>query len=254
MIDNRFFDGSTTNYGLVKTFKYDMTILPWGSMEPHNFHLPYLTDGIIAYEISSRTATQAFNDYGLKCMVLPVVNLGSQNLGQVELPFCIHASYETQFGILKDIVSSMARQGQDKLLIINGHGGNSFKNMIRDLNEIYPSFLIVVSNWFDMVNLSNIFENPGNHADEVETSMILYFHPELVDMSSAGEGNYKNFKVKALRKGSAWTPRNWAVVSEDTGIGNPKKATAEKGEYCTKAVVDEYVQLIKELSMDNIYE
>lgn len=243
----------TAKYGHVKQLDYKLAILPWGSIEPHNYHLPYLTDSIIAEEISRGCAKVLFEKFNIRSMVFPAVNFGSQNLGQVELPFCIHTSYQTQFCIMKDIVASLSRQGIDKLLVINGHGGNSFKNMIHDLAIDYPKVLVLASSWFKMVELSGIFDNPGNHADEVETSMIMYFRPGLVELEEAGCGVAKDFAIPALAESRVWTPRNWSIVSEDTGIGNPSLSTVHKGQVCANQVIDSYVDFCYALVTKPLY-
>jgi hypothetical protein len=130
---NREIDLSVSTYGVARQYKYDVAILPWGATEPHNLHLPYMTDCILSHAVAVDAAERALKEYGVRCMVLPPVMMGSQNPGQRDLPFCIHYHYETQFAILKDIVASLAHQGLRRLLIINGHGGNSFKQMIRDM-------------------------------------------------------------------------------------------------------------------------
>ena len=105
------FDLTCSNYGTVKELSYDIAILPWGATEPHNLHLPYMTDSILSHEIAVRSAELAYERHGVRCMVLPPVNFGSQNPGQQELPFCIHSRYETQRAILEDIVISLEKQG-----------------------------------------------------------------------------------------------------------------------------------------------
>lgn len=247
------YDLMISNYGTTKHIIYDICLLPWGSCEPHNYHLPYLTDSIIAREIALRVAEKTIKEHQIRCMVLPSITFGSQNIGQIDLPFCIHVGYQTQFNLLKDIVSSMNRQGLNKLLIINGHGGNSFKNMLHDLCVEYSDISIIESSWFNMVSIKDYFENPGNHADEVETSMMMYLHPEMVNLTDAGNGQYKKFNIRAIKEGKAWTPRNWSAVSEDTGIGSPKLANALKGEKCTEHVVAEYVNLCCELVTKPLY-
>lgn len=236
-----------SNYGQVKDLKYDLVILPWGATEPHNLHLPYLTDCILSRDIAIDAARLVNNRAGIRCMVLPPVNMGSQNPGQRELSFCIHARYETQKAILTDIVSSLAVQGIRKLVIINGHGGNNFKNMIRDLSLDYPDFLIITSDWYAMVPSKGFFEEPGEHADELETSVMMYYHPELVNLSEAGKGESKTFSVPSFNDKTAWIPRHWQKVSQDTGIGNPLKSTAKKGEVFAKAVVEKYATLFEDL-------
>lgn len=250
----RELDLAVSNYGKVKTLAYDMVLLPWGATEPHNLHLPYLTDCILSHDIAVDVAHKALDLYGLRCMVMPYVTAGSQNPGQRELPFCIHYRYETQKAILTDIVSSLYVQGHRHMLIINRHGGNTFKNMIRDLSIDSPDFVIACSEWYTFVPKADYFEQPGDHADEVETSVMMHYHPELVDLSEAGDGASRNFTSQMLREKVAWIPRHWQQVSSDTGIGNPRSASAEKGVCYTVAVVERYAQLVKELCEGIKYE
>lgn len=251
---NKEHDLSVSCYGKVKELKYELVILPWGATEPHNLHLPYLTDCILAHDVAVDAAVRANERYGIRCMVMPPISMGAQNPGQRELSFCVHARYETQKAILTDIVTSLYVQGIRKLIIINGHGGNCFKNMIRDLSVDYPDFLIATSEWFAILPAKDYFDEPGDHADELETSVMMYYHPELVNLDEAGLGNYKPFALQSLRDKIAWIPRNWQRVSEDTGIGNPKLATAEKGQRYADAVADKYANLFVELARESIYQ
>lgn len=246
-------DLSTTNYGQVRRLNYDLAVLPWGATEPHNWHLPYLTDSILSKAIALDAAEWTFTRSGIRCMVLPPINLGSQNPGQYSLPFCVHARYETQKAILTDIVASLEMQGLQKLVIINGHGGNNFKNMIRDLAFDRPDFLIATSDWYSIVPSKDYFEEPGEHADELETSVMMHYHPELVKLEEAGDGRSKRFAAETLNDKVAWVPRNWNEVTEDTGIGNPHKATAQKGAAFAQAVVERYAALFEDLTKNTVF-
>lgn len=246
-------DLAVTCYGKVKPLKYDLVLLPWGATEPHNLHLPYLTDCILSHDIALDAAKLAKTHYGIRCMVMPYVTAGSQNPGQRELDFCIHYRYETQKAILSDLVASLYAQGYRKMVIINGHGGNTFKSMIRDLSLDYPDFLIASSEWFAFIPAKEYFDEPGDHADELETSVMMHYHPELVNLDEAGDGNYKKFASQMLNEKVAWIPRNWQNVSQDTGIGNPKKASAGKGKKYAEAVVAKYASLFEELVHKELY-
>jgi len=244
---------STVSYGKVKGKKYALAILPWGATEPHNYHLPYLTDSILSYRISIDALTYAMQKADFHGMVLPTISMGSQNPGQRELIFCIHSRYETQKAILSDIVASLHCQGIFKLVIINGHGGNAFKNMIRDLSVDYPDFTIAVVDWFAIVPQVDFFEEKDDHAGEMETSLMMYYHPELVSLNEAGDGAAKPFAISSLNEKIAWIPRHWTKISADSGVGNPKKSSAEKGERYAKAIIEKLGKLFIELSMQEIY-
>ena len=243
---NKLVDLSVSNYGTTRQINYQLVVLPWGATEPHNYHLPYLTDCILSHDIAVDAAQRLLTKHGLHAMVMPPVGMGSQNPGQRGLPFCVHARYETQKAILTDIVDSLYHQGFRKLVIVNGHGGNTFKNMIRDLLTSYPDFLIAASEWFKMRNAKEFFDNPGDHADEIETSVMMYYHPELVNLADAGEGKSNTFAIDALQEGRVWMPRNWGKVSKDTGIGSPTQSTAEKGKRFADAVCDAYVDFFSD--------
>ena len=256
-MDKRF-DLSVSNYGTVKQMSYDMAILPWGATEPHNLHLPYLTDCILSQCIALDAAELAHSRHGVAAMVLPPVSMGSQNPGQRELPFCIHYRYETQKAILEDMVVSLEHQGLSKLLIVNGHGGNVFKNMVRDLAVGHPGFIVAASEWFKMAPAKDFFDSPGDHADELETSVMMHYHPELAILAEAGYGRSRGFAQEALEAGAVWLPRNWGIATEDTGIGNPHAATAEKGKAFAKAVAERYALFIADFvraaSEEDLYE
>ena len=246
-----------TNWKQVKSQKYEVAILPWGATEPHNYHLPYGTDSLETAKIVEEAAEKAWKK-GAKIMVLPTIPLGVQNPGQIDLPFCLHTRPSTQIIIFKDIVSAIYNQGIRKIILMNGHGGNDFKPMIREIQPQFPGLLISLVEWFKVLDFSNYFEESGDHANEMETSVILHYFPDLVlPLDEAGEGKTKQSKLKGFRNKTAWTPRYWTKVTDDTGIGNPKKATAEKGkkylEDLTNKIADFYVEFA-ECDLENLYE
>lgn len=246
---NKDIDLSVSNLGTTRQLDYQVAILPWGATEPHNLHLPYLTDAILSHDIAVDAARLALDRYGIRTMVMPPVTLGSQNPGQREQKFCVHARYETQKAVLTDIASSLYHQGMRRLLIINGHGGNGFKNMIRDLAVDMPDMLIASSEWFKVCPAKEYFDNPGDHADELETSVMMHYHPELVNLDDAGSGASRTFAAETLRSGVAWIPRNWNAISDDTGVGSPALATADKGARFAAAVAARYATLLRDLTL-----
>ncbi len=245
---NREIDLSVSAYGVTRPLDYDVVLLPWGATEPHNLHLPYLTDAILAHDVAVDAAQLALDEYGVRAMVLPPVAMGAQNPGQRDLKFCIHYRYDTQRAVLADTVASLHHQGFRKLLIVNGHGGNTFKSMIRDLAVDYPDFFILSSEWFTVLPAGEWFDAPGDHADELETSVMMHYHPELADLAEAGPGLANPFALQSLREKTAWLPRHWTRVTADTGIGDPRHATPEKGRRFAEAVARKYAVLLKELA------
>jgi creatinine amidohydrolase len=135
-----------------------------------------------------------------------------------------------------------------KLVVFNGHGGNDFRQMIRELQPRTRVFLCAV-NWYKVVDPAGYFGDQGDHAGELETSVMLHEAPELVlPLGEAGDGHERRPRMAALRAGWAWAPRRWTQVSADTGIGNPAAATADKGRRYAEAVAREVGQFLVELA------
>ncbi|MBB3188537.1 creatininase family protein [Microbacter margulisiae] len=244
---------NTTSLTVIQKKHIDLVLLPWGATEPHNLHLPYGTDTILSNDIALEAASKAASK-GIHAIILPAIPFGSQNPGQIDEPLCIHARYETQKAILTDIVAALDRQHFRKLILVNGHGGNNFKNMIRDLAIDFPKITLVVVDWFAIEPQSSYFKYNDEHAGEMETSVMMHFHPEWVlPLEQAGEGIGRPFAIASLNKKIAWTPRHWNFATTDTGIGNPKEATAEKGKHYAKVVTDKIAILFEEMAKSEIY-
>lgn len=218
----------------IKSSSFDLAVLPWGATEAHNYHLPYGTDIVEAEEIAAESARLAW-EKGAKVIVLPAVPFGV-NTGQHDILLDMNMNPSTQLTVLHDVVQVLSRQGVHKLVILNSHGGNDFKPMIRELGLQFQSMFICSCDWFRSVDQKLFFENKDDHAGEMESSIMMYLRPDWVDINEAGDGAAKKFKFEAIREGWAWAERQWSKVTRDTGVGDPRKATAEKGEKYFKAV------------------
>ena len=242
---------SETYWKDVKDTDFELAVLPWGATEAHNYHLPYGTDNIEAEYIAAEAARIAW-EKGAKLIVLPNIPFGV-NTGQSDIKLDINIYPSTQLVILSDIAENLNRHGIRKLIILNCHGGNDFRTMVRELGAKYPGMFICLCNWFQWRGKEVFFEQNGDHADEMETSLLLYLTPHLVrPLGEAGEGIEKKFKIEALRQGWCWAERRWSQVTEDTGIGNPKAATREKGERFFKAITEEVAAVFVELAASDI--
>jgi len=246
-----------SNWKYIKDQKFDLAILPWGATEAHNYHLPYGTDVIEADFIAAESARKAY-EQGSKVIVLPTIPFGV-NTGQADVLLDINLNPSTQQAIIEDVVNVLNRQGIKKLLILNSHGGNNFKSIIREVGLKFPEMFISFCNWFQSVDKLQYFDVPdGDHADEMETSLLLHLTPELVlPLDEAGDGRSKKWKVSELNESWAWAERQWTKVSTDTGIGDPSQSTAEKGERFFTDVTDKLANFILHLSkadLNNMYE
>jgi creatinine amidohydrolase len=220
----------------VRSGRFEVAVLPWGATEAHNRHLPYATDNFESESIAIASASLAW-DRGARVMVLPCVPFGV-NTGQREVPFCVNMMPSTQTALIRDLLPSLHDHGIRKLVILNGHGGNDFKQIIRELQPS-TSLLLAQVNWWQVIPTAGFFEAAGDHAGEVETSVMMHLHPNLVrPLESAGPGKARANRVAAFREGWAWMPRPWVKVTDDTGVGDPSKSTPAKGSAYFVAVTE----------------
>ncbi len=234
---------------------YEVAVLPWGATEAHNFHLPYGTDNFESAYVAAESARGAWSA-GARVVVLPGIPFGV-NTGQLDIRLCVNMNPSTQAAVLGDIARSLEAQGIKKLLVLNGHGGNDFRQMIRELQPTCGVFICAI-NWWNCVDATPFFTEAGDHAGELETSVMMHIAPGIVlPLSEAGEGRARTFKVRGLREGWAWAPREWSRVTDDTGVGNPAAATAEKGGNFLAAVADRISGFLVEFAaadLDDMYE
>src|SRR5690606_7586433 len=145
-----------------------------------------------------------------------------------------------------------------KLVILNAHGGNHFKQMIRELSLLYPKVFICAINWWQVTNAAPFFSEPGDHAGELETAVMLHLAPQLVlPLEEAGNGKASNFKINGLREGWVTAQREWTRVTKNTGVGDPKAATQENGSrFFDKAtdVISGFLIELHHADVDDMYE
>jgi creatinine amidohydrolase len=234
---------------------YEVAVLPWGATEPHNYHLPYATDTIQCDAVAAESARRAW-ERGARVVVLPTVPFGVQTT-QLDLRLALNVMPSTQLALLGDLAAALEGQGVRKLVVLNGHGGNDFKAILRELVPRTRLFLCAV-NWWQVVDARPHFAEPGDHAGELETSVMQHVAPALVrPLGEAGPGRERLPRVAALRERWAWAPRPWSTITADTGVGDPRAATAEKGAAFLDAVAGRLADFYVELAaadLDALYE
>ena len=236
-------------HAFVREQRWQAAVLPFGATEPHNLHMPYGTDNFQVEEIGRR-ACQAAYDRGAKVLLLPAVPYGV-NTNHLQIPGAVACSVTptTLLHIITDLVDSLERQGIRKLVLLNGHGGNELKPWTRELHHRTSVFLCVCD-WYRMATdlYGDLFDKPGEHADEVETSLGLAFVPQWLRPELADDGAAKPSRFEAINRGWISITRPWHLATTSTGLGNPAAATPEKGQALMKALAERLAAFLVELS------
>lgn len=227
--------------------KFEVAVLPIGSTEPHAQHLVYGTDTLQVERFAERAVAEA-NRRGARCLLLPTMPY-SCNANLHKFPWAMALDPRTLVGFISDVVATAVRAGIKKIVIFNGHGGNTavVQSALRELHPKFDAF-IAMSEWYSVAGdvESEVMETKERgHACEMETSSMLYLAPEGVEMSAAEPTRIRKtpFSNRALQFVS-----RWHGLTVNTGIGDPTKATAEKGRALLEAAIERTATALKELS------
>jgi creatinine amidohydrolase len=246
---------SEQNHAFLRQHRWDVAILPFGATEPHNLHMPYGTDTYQVEAMGQRICERAYQA-GAKVLLLPSIPFGV-NTNHLKIPGAIACSVKptTLLAIITDLVDSLERQGVPKLLLLNGHGGNELKPLMRELHHTSKVF-ICLCDWFRMARdrYPGLFEKPGEHADEVETSLGLAFFPDLMRPELADAGAERPTRFEAINRGWISITRPWHLATTNTGLGDPAAASAEKGRKLMDILVERISNFVIELAKAPIDE
>ena len=228
-------------------------VLPVGTIEQHGPHLPLITDVLTATEMS-RMAVERMPG---EAVLLPPV-FYAFNEHHLDFPGTIAIAGDTFVNYVTDIGRSLAHHGFRKILLVNGHGSNvPFLDVAaRNITNQTPAICEMVP-WWNLVPrplLKELRESefPGGmaHGCELETSVLLYLRGDLVQMDLAEKDI--NFQASEyfywdLESGSPVYFQEWFSRYSKTGtVGDPTKATREKGKRFVEAVADRLVAVIRE--------
>jgi len=243
---------SELNYGRVKSLPpVEVAVLPLGATEPHNLHLPYGTDTYQVEVIGERACARAF-EAGARVVMLPPLPYGTET-NQMRFPLAMNLNPSTVARVVTDLVRSLETHGVRKCVLLNGHGGNDLKWVLRELHTETKVHLFLC-NWYKVAadRYREIFEDAGDHAGELETSVVLSHFPDLVEMERADAGAMAVTKFDAVTRGWVEITRPWHLLTTNTGAGDPRPATAEKGRRVTEIVVERLAGFLTELSASGV--
>jgi creatinine amidohydrolase len=162
--------------------------------------------------------------------------------------------------VITDLVDSLVNHGLRKIVLLNSHGGNDFKPILRELCGKTPAQLFLC-NWYQTIAdaAKTICEQPEDHAGEWETSIMLAFRSDLVGRDEDGAlladpGQKRSMRFAALNQGWVSITRPWHLLTTNTGSGNPHAATAEKGKRLVECFVERIAPFLIELSIAKVDE
>jgi creatinine amidohydrolase len=236
-------------HAFVREQRWQAAVLPFGATEPHNLHMPYGTDTYQVEELARRACARAW-EAGARVALLPALPYGV-NTNHLEVPGGLACSVTptTLLAILSDLVESLDRQGVRKLVLLNGHGGNELKPLTRQLHHRTKVFLCVCD-WYRMAAdlYPKLFDHPGEHADEVETSLGLAYFAGLLKPELADKGAARPTRFEAINRGWVNITRPWHLATTNTGLGDPSGATPEKGRALMEALAERLGGFLAELA------
>lgn len=247
-----------TNYGVVKDQHYEVAVLPLGATEPHNLHLPYGMDSLEGDGVG-QAITGAAWEQGARVVLLPTVPYGTQS-NQMRFPLAMNLQPSTLGAVVADLVDSLVRHGILKIVLLNSHGGNDLKWVLRELYGRTPAHLFLC-NWYQVFSdvYGEVFAEPDDHAGEMETSLALAYWPELVGRTadgtlSADEGRKTPSRFEAVNRGWVSITRPWHLLTTNAGAGNPHAATPDKGRRVMAILVERLGKFLVELSASKLDE
>jgi creatinine amidohydrolase len=226
---------------------FEVAVLPLGATEPHNLHLPYGTDTFQVEVIGERACARA-TERGARVLLLPAIPYGTET-NQMRFPLSMNLNPSTLARVITDLVESLATHAIRKCVLLNGHGGNDLKWVLRELHRTTPVHLFLC-HWYKVGadRHSQIFDDAGDHAGEMETSMGLAHFPNLVHLDRADDGAMAATRFEAVNRGWVEITRPWHLLTTNSGAGDPRPATASKGQTLTELVVDRLAGFLKDLS------
>ncbi|MCY2995100.1 MAG: creatininase family protein [Planctomycetota bacterium] len=241
-----------TNYTYTHEHRYEVAVLPLGAIEPHNLHLPYGTD-LFEGNVIGEHICEAAHRRGAKVVLLPTIPYGTQT-NMRHLPLALNVNPSTLNQVVTDLIESLVNSGVRKVVLLNGHGGNELKPLLRELAGQTPAQLFLC-NWYQIFRdeYAHIFAQPDDHAGEMETSLALAYFPDLVlrheDGSlTADEGRAAATRFEAVNRGWVSITRPWHLLTTNAGSGNPHAATADKGRRLMDLLIERLATFLVELS------
>ena len=221
--------------------EYAVVLVALGARtKEHGPHLPLNTDYLMAEYLKGRVMKE------VPVVVLPTIQYGYYP-SVLEYPGSVSIQAATFKNAVADICRSLGGHGIKKFYVLNT--GISTLGPLEDAAAELKQRSGIILHYLNLLEVDKTFpggllkQDGGSHADEAETSMMLYIAPEKVDMSKA----VKDYDARPGRKGLTRNPEGAATYSPSGIWGDPTLATRQKGEIIVEATVRAIVNQIRDL-------
>ena len=236
-----------------------VVVIPFGSVEQHSLHLPLGTDSIIGEAVSLHLEKKLSE----QVLLLPMTWLGCSR-HHMDFAGSLTAEIDTFIDVGEQLVSSMAEHGFRNFILLNSHGGNTNKVSLMAEKLRYklgPTVKVVAVTYWHLISeeIQSIRETPiggMGHSGELETSVMLVVRPELVRndlIDPDGPEKPSKFEGRDLFvSGKVSVAKPFKEMTRHGGIGDPRKASKEKGERILAVITEKLAEVVQEIRAGNL--
>lgn len=228
-------------------------VLPVAATEQHGPHLPVATDRLIGEHLLARVDAAMTEDV----LILPTLAVGC-SLHHMDFDGTLSLSHDTFAVYVEEVLGACAAQGFRNLVIANSHGGNRAIGgvIVERLGDTYDEHRVAMLTWWTaaadaLLPLNETGPGGVGHACEFETSLMLLIAPELVRTdrlpAPANQPTFPWATGDMLRGARATLYSTMQDLTPTGAWGDPRSATAAKGEAITAAVVAAYTEILSDL-------
>jgi len=224
-------------------------LVPIGVIEKHGEHLPLGTDCLTGRAVAE-AAVQIE-----PAIIFPLYYFGQIHEGKHQ-PGAIAVKFRLMFDLLDDVCEEIARNGLKKIVLLNGHGGNNsllltFVQSMLERKREYVVYLIGLSAYSPMASAewkAMRETTVDGHAGELETSAMLFSHPDLVKMAEIADNGQPQKRCAHLT--GLNTPISWYADYPNHYAGDGRRGTKEKGRFIIEYAAQKVAAFLKVVKAD----
>ena len=230
----------------VRAFKPQVVVLPLGSTEPHGRHLPYGTDTLQVTDVC-RVGVIGANAKGARALLYPALPI-TNNVNFRKFPFACRIGVRTLMSVIVDIVTQCKEDGVMKVVIVNGHGGNTgaIPAVLREIAGMDGMPFVCAVDGLLGPDFKSPIQHPSDHAGESETSRMMHLRPDLVRTDKLRNNPFGKSRIPALKHANFVRP--WHLYLPVSAGGETRTSTALKGNALHAEMSKNLAELLVQLS------